>query len=246
MRTLSLLLLAAILSLTSCQDFLDQVEDQETTEEDIVNGLKTALRVGTDSSSTKLASAGGYYLDEAVKIYLPPEAAIITEHKDNEILQAIGITQLIDTVILTMNKAAEDAAKKAQPIFVDAITSMTIADGVAILQGKDTAATHYLKENTYENLQEAYKPDVQNALEKDLVGNTSTQEAWNKLTTEYNNVANTAAGTLLGLEPVNVELNEYVTRKALDGLFLKIAKEEAEIRADPYQWSLDILHRIFG
>lgn len=243
-----LLLLFAVLSFaaTSCEEVTDALDDQGLTEEEVVKGLKTALEVGTDTSSTVLSQTDGYYRDEVVKILLPPEADIIMEYKDNEYLQKIGIDSLINNAILSMNRAAENAAAKAQPIFVDAITGMSIDDGMNILQGSDTAATHYLRENTYDSLQVAYQPDVQAALDKDLVGNTSTQEAWDQLTGKYNEAANGVAGTLLDLEPVDTELKAYVTRKALDGLFVKVSKEEAQIREDPYQWGIDILHKVFG
>lgn len=246
MRIISFLTVAIVLTFSGCEQLFDRMEEQGLSEKEVINGLKTALKVGTDSSTTTLSETGGYFKDEMVKIYLPPEADIIIKYKDNQLLQEIGISQLIDDAILTMNRAAEDAADKAQPIFVDAITGMSIQDGMNILQGEDTAATHYLRVNTFDSLKSAYLPDVQRSLNKDLVGNTSTQDAWDNLTDKYNSVANTTTGQLLGLEPVNVELDAYVTARALNGLFIKVGEEEAAIRKDPYKWANDLLHRVFG
>ena len=241
MKKLVLVSIAVIISLTSCDELLDNVDDEKLTEEEVVDGLKTALKVGTDSSTTHLSALNGYYKDSLVKILLPPEADIIMEYKDHEVLSGLNLDKLVDNVIVTMNRAAEKAANKAQPIFVDAITGMSIADGMDILQGNDTAATHYLRENTYGSLKSAYMPVVDSTLSLDLVGNISPNDAWNTLTDNYNEVAN-----YTDLEPVNADLKEHVTTEALDGLFLKVAKEEGEIRKDPKQWTLDILHKVFG
>lgn len=237
------------ISVSSCdlvEGLLDDGDDNSISESEVVKGLKLALEVGADTAVTKLSATDGYYGDELLKILLPPEADIIIENKDNAILQAIGIEQLIDDAVIRLNRAAEDAAETAKPIFVSAITNMSISDGMDILYGTDTAATQYLRQNTYASLKTAYAPKVQASLDKELVGNVSTQEAWDALINPYNDAAETLAGQLAGLEPVNTELEGYVTGKALDGLFYKVSLEEQQIREDPWQWVSDLLQDVFG
>jgi len=153
---------------------------------------------------------------------------------------------LIEDVIVRMNRAAEDAAKEATPIFVGAITSMTIVDAIEILHSNDTAATHYLRGTTYYELKDLFQPKIDNSLDKALVAGISTNESWESLTVAYNSVAETFAGQLIGLTPVNTDLSEHVTRKGLDGLFLKVAEEEKDIREDPLARVNDILKKVFG
>lgn len=229
-----------VLSLSNC--------DEETglSEAEIAQGLKEALKVGTDTAVTIVSALDGYYGDDLIKIILPPEADIIMEHKDDAILQAIGIGNLIDNVILTMNRAAEDAAVEATSIFVNAITSMTISDAIDILHGQDTAATHFLRITTFSALKNAFQPKIKTSLDKPLVLDKSTNETWSDLTTPYNTVAETLPGKAIGLEPVNSTLDEHVTVKALDGLFVKVADEERDIRNDPLARVNDILKKVFG
>jgi hypothetical protein len=234
---------------TSCDntdEIIDLLQNQPLTEAEVVEGLKSALTVGTDTAVSIVSMINGFYLDELIKIYLPPEAQIIVENANNPILAAIGIPELIDEMILKMNRAAEDAATEATPIFIDAITTVTILDAFEILNGADTSATHYLREKTYSNLQTAFQPKIANSLEKPLVGGISASETWSSLSGLYNDVANSVAGQLAGLSPVNVELDEYVTRKALDGLFVKVGEEEKSIRTDPFARVNDILKKVFG
>jgi hypothetical protein len=242
-----LLVLVISLFFYSCEelgDFFDE-ENNKLTEGEVVEGLKTALEVGSDTAVAVTSKINGYYKDEAIKIMLPPEADIIYENKDNPLLQTTGLDQLIDDAVLSLNRAAEDAASAASPILKDAIFSLSIADGWDILNGKNpadtsaqqaefdsTAATQYLVSTTYQDLYSTFKPKINNSLEEKQVGNLSTKQIWNDLTTTYNTAAEP-----LGMETVDTELDSYVTEKALDGLFLKIAKEEREIREDPGKWA---------
>ncbi|MDY6800160.1 MAG: DUF4197 domain-containing protein [Bacteroidota bacterium] len=242
-------LLLVILSLVSCAE-LEQIAETITTTEssatltksDIAKGLKEALRVGTDTAVNQLSKANGYYKDELVKILLPQEANIIIENVN----KIPGGGQLIDKVILSINRAAEDASKEAAPIFKQSITSMSISDAFGILNGTDTAATHYLRKTTYNQLYNLYQPKIKTSVNKNLVGNISTAEAWNELTGAWNKFANSMVGKIGGYQPVNVNLENFLTRKALDGLFIKIAEEEKQIRKDPVARVNDILKRVFG
>jgi hypothetical protein len=229
------------------------------TESEIVQGLKTALRVGTDSSVTATSRLNGFYRDEAIKILLPPEASVIYEHKDHPLVRALGIDQKIEDAVLALNRAAEDASKKAGPIFKEAITGMSIQDGLSILRGKNpagpsssqfdsTAATAYLKVKTKSQLRAEFEPVVNQSLDQKLIGNYSPNEVWNTLTSNYNQVARRSLGAI---EPIdNTDLGAYVTGEALDGLFYKVAEEEKKIRKDPYAWARtaagNILKRVFG
>ncbi len=160
--------------------------------------------------------------------------------------QLLGVDAFIEDMVLKLNRAAEDAAKEATPIFVDAITEMTIQDAFAILNGPDTSATHYLREKTFNNLQDAFQPKIATSLNKPLVAGISAAETWNTFTTLYNDIANSPFGQLAGLTAVNAELDAYVTTKGLYGLFVKVADEEKAIRNDPLARVTDILERVFG
>lgn len=227
---------------------------------EIVEGLKTALRVGTDSSVTTTSRLNGFYRDEAIKILLPPEAAVIYEYKDRPLVKAIGLDQKIEDAVLALNRAAEDAAREAGPVFKNAITGMSITDGLSILQGKNpanpgqnqafdsTAATAYLKYTTGLELRNAFSPIVNASLDKKLMGNLSPNQIWNSLTTSYNGVANKSLGMIKPME--TTDLGAYVTEKALEGLFLKVSEEEIKIRRNPLAWAKTsvgkILDRVFG
>ncbi len=223
-------------------DKTNNILDTSLTETEVIEGLKSALTVGTDTAVSIVSQVNGYFLDNIIKIYLPPDADIIVQNASNPLLQAIGINALIDDVILRMNRAAEDAAKEATPIFLDAITSITIQDAFSILNGADTAATHYLREKTYTNLKNAFQPKITVSLAKPLVGGISASDAWTTLTTAYNQVAQ----FIPGWNQVNTQLDDYTTRKALDGLFIKVGDEEKDIRTDPVARVNDILKRVFG
>lgn len=230
----------------SCEEADEILENIGLTDAEIVAGLKQALSIGTDTAVNIVSAVDGYYKDELIKILLPPEADIIVDNLDNPVLQGLGLDQLIEDVIFKINRAAEDAATGAAPIFWDAITNITISDGFDILHGEDTAATHFLRENTYSGLQQLFLPVLQESLDKDIVAGVSAQETWSTLTDNYNVVANSLLGQLAGLTPVNTDLSDWVTRKALDGMFVKVADEEIAIRNDLGHRVTALLERVFG
>ena len=123
---------------------------------------------------------------------------------------------------------------------------MTITDAVGILKGEENAATEYLHKTTYDQLFELYRPKIKASVEKKLVGNVSTGQSWNTLTKKWNDVAKSLVGQIAGFKPVEIKLDEYLTHKALDGLFLKIEAEEKQIRKDPMARVNSILKRVFG
>ena len=247
MKTVKILALASMITLASCAELMQLAqttldEGRPLTTQEIIAGLKEALVVGTGKSVDILGAVDGYYKDEMVKILLPPEADIIVKNVN----KIPGGNQLIENALLRINRAAEDAVTEAKPIFVNSIKSMTISDAVSILKGADNAATQYLHKTTYNQLIELYKPKIGNSIDKKLVGNISTRQSWDELTGKWNEVANSVVGQVAGLKPVETELDEYLTQKALDGLFLKIEAEEKRIRKEPLARVSELLKRVFG
>lgn len=238
------LLLVLLTSCTELTQLANQTlgENMPLTQNEIVAGLKEALVRGANNSADILGQTNGYYKDELVKILLPPEANIIVDN----VRKIPGGQDLVEDVLLQINRAAEDAAKEAAPIFVNSIKSMTISDAVGILKGENNAATQYLHKTTYNQLFNLYRPKIKSSVEKELVGGVSTKESWDSLTTKWNLVANSVAGQIAGLKPVNTELEDYLTARALDGLFLKIADEERQIRENPAARVSSLLKRVFG
>ena len=195
--------------------------------EEIASGLKEALNKGVNEGTTKLSAIDGFFKDAAIKILMPPDA-----QKVEKTLRNMGLGQQVDDAILTMNRAAEDAAKSAAPIFVDAIKSMSIEDAWGILKGGDSAATKYLRTKTTASLTAAFKPVIDQSLEK-----TGATKYWNTMFSNYNKFA---------LNKINPDLSAYVTEKALSGIFYQIALEEMKIRKDPVARTTDLLKKVFG
>ncbi|MFN9115705.1 MAG: DUF4197 domain-containing protein [Bacteroidota bacterium] len=237
-----LIILCSMVILQSCtEEDLKSVLNNGTglSNEEIIEGLKSALNVGTDTSVTILNKVNGYFLDETVKILLPPEAQAIYTN----IGKVPGGSLLLDETIRSMNRAAEDAAVEAKPIFVDAITGITIEDGLGILNGNEDAATQYLKGKTFNSLTAAFSPKINTSLSKELIPGLSANSAYTNLVSAYNTAS---LDGLLFPKITNTNLADHVTKKALDGLFLKVALEEKDIRNDPLARVNDILKKVFG
>ncbi len=245
MKVRYLLLFLLLTVFTGCAELLNVLQSPAgivLTEGDVVSGLKEALSVGSKNSAEKLSMEDGYYGDAAIRILLPDEAKTIIDN----ISRIPGGDQLVKDVILRINRAAEDAAKEVAPIFVNSITQMTITDAFNILKGADNAATSYLKATTYDQLYSLYKPKIQSSTEKDIIGNVSTKESWVALTGKWNSVASSVAGKLAGLKPVNVDLDEFLTTKALQGMFSKVEIEELKIRKEVSARVTPLLKKVFG
>lgn len=232
--------------ITGCAELAQIAKEMDTnrplTQTEVISGLKQALTIGADSAASELSATNGYYLDQLVKITLPPEASVVTEN----ISKIPGGEKLLEDVILRINRSAEDAAKEAAPVFARAVTGMTIQDGFNILRGGKGAATQYLKTQTYRELYNLYQPKIKKSLDKEIVGNISTNESWNTLTGQWNRVAGSIVGKMANLESIESDLDRYLTEKALDGLFLKLALEEEKIRKDPKARVTALLKRVFG
>jgi hypothetical protein len=197
------------------------------TNDDIISGLKEALTIGTQNSAKKLGIVDGFFKDAALKILMPPEAQKVTNT-----LRSMGMGSLVDKAILSMNRAAEDAATGVGDIFINAIKEMSIADGIQILNGGNTAATDYLKSNTTRSLNEKMRPVIETSLKK-----TDATKYWNDVFTNYNKVS---------MKKVETDLTAYVTQKAMDGIFISVAQEEQKIRKDPAAQVTGLLKKVFG
>ena len=234
-------------TLTSCSELLQIAGTMGTTgvpvtENENALGLKSSLDVGIVNTVNLLGIEDGFMNDALVKILLPAEAKPIIDN----IKLIPGGQELVNRAILALNRTAEDAVKEATPIFKNAITSMTFQDATGILFGGENAATNYLKAKTYTDLTAAFAPKISNSLAKPLVANLSTTQTWNSLTSAFNQLANSPVGIYGNIKPVNVNLQEYVTQKALDALFLKVGEEEKKIRENPVARITTILKRVFG
>jgi hypothetical protein len=235
-----------ILILSGCAQVMSVLQTVSVpgplTEQEVISGLKEALTTGARNSAERLAVENGYYGDMAIKIFLPDEAKVIVDN----IAKIPGGDKLVEDVILRINRAAEDAAKEVAPIFVNSIRQMTIKDAFNILNGEDNAATEYLKSTTYSELYALYKPKIQASTEKKIIGDISTRDSWMALTGKWNSFANSVAGKIANLNPVNTELDDYLTSRALSGMFLKVENEELKIRKDVSARVTPILQRVFG
>ncbi len=235
-------LLVIVSGCAELMNVLQTVSPVPLTEEEVVNGLKEALMTGAKNSAQKLAAENGYYGDEAIKILLPDDAKMILDN----ISKLPGGDKLVQDVILRINRAAEDAAKEVAPVFINSVKQMTIKDAFNILNGADNAATSYLRSTTYSELYALYKPKIQASTEKKIVGNISTKESWVALTGKWNSLANSVAGRLASLKPVNSDLDDYLTNRALSGMFMKVEIEELKIRKETSARISPILQRVFG
>jgi hypothetical protein len=196
--------------------------------EEVINGLKEALTVGTNNSTAFASKLDGYYKNPALFIPFPPEAQKVKDYATR-----IGMTSQVDKFEMTLNRAAEEAAKDAAPVFINAIKGMSIGDGFAILKGADNAATQYLREKTSAELIAKFTPIVQNAINK-----VELTKYWNPIITNYNKVPL--------VQKQNPDLTAYVTERALLGLFKLVENEELKIRKDPVARVTDILKKVFG
>lgn len=199
------------------------------TQSEATRGLKEALRIGAEHATKNLSSTDGYFRNQAIKIFLPKEAQIV-----ENTLRSVGMGDLVDETILKMNRAAEDAAIKARPIFISAITSMSIKDALQVLGGGQDAATKYLQRSTTTKLANEFRPVIQGSLSK-----VGADRIWATVFDNYNRMP-------LVRNKINPDLVGYVTEKALEGLFYSIAQEEMKIRANPGAQASKILRRVFG
>jgi len=194
---------------------------------EIGGALKQALQQGTAKSSNQLSAVNGFFGNAAVKLLFPPET-----QKAEKTLRKLGMNKLCDNVILSLNRAAESAAKEAKPIFIDAIKKMTLKDVSDILLGEKNAATEYFKRTTTAQLAAKFKPVIKVNLDK--VGAT---KYYGTAAAEYNK--------LPFVKHMNPDISDYATQKTIDGLFVEIAKEELNIRQNLSARSTPLMQKVF-
>lgn len=192
-------------------------------------GIKEALTQGVTTAVLNLNKTDGFFGSEFYKMFLPPDAV-----KIETTLRKAGMGAQVDKAILAINRGAEDAVAFAKPIFIEAIKEMTITDALNILKGNKDAATQYFKQKTTAKLIAAFTPSVQSSLEK-----TEATKYYGDIVTTYNKFPTT-------FKKINPDLTSFVVGKAVDALFDQVAKEEANIRANPLARTSDLLKKVFG
>ena len=197
-------------------------------QDEVGKGLKEALNKGIEKGVDKLSVKDGYFKDDQIKLMLPKEA-----QKVEAKLRKIGQGAKVDATIESLNRAAEDAAGNAKELFVSAIKNLTLKDAMNILNGADDAATVYLSNSTRAQLMDRFRPIIKASLDK--VGATAQ---WAKLFNAYNKIP--------FVEKVNPDLVAYTTDKAIEGLFIQVAKQELEIRKNPAARTTALLKKVFG
>ena len=197
-------------------------------EEEAANALKEMLNKGMGKGVSVLSVKDGYFANPKVKIPFPKNATKVADK-----LKKLGMQKQVDEVVLSINRAAEDAANSAKSIFVDAIKKMSIKDAIGIVKGNKTAGTDYLNRNTNSSLAKAFKPIIKISLEK-----VNATERWESVMNTYNKIP--------FVEKVNPELETYVTEKAINGLFFMLAQQEIAIRENPKERTSALLKKVFG
>ena len=195
---------------------------------EVVSGLKEALMLGVNTATDLGSQLNGFYKNPAIFIPFPPKAIQM-----KRLLEKIGLKSQVERFVMTLNRAAEESAKKAGPIFLNAVKDLTIEDGYQILRGPNDAATAYLRRKTVGPLTAAFRPVVRRAMAK-----VEVTKYWNPLVNQYNRVP--------FVRKVDPDLEDYVTERAISGLFKLIANEEKKIRKNPAARVTDILRRVFG
>ena len=203
----------------------------DLTNEEVISGLKEALNVGIKNAVNLSSVTDGFLKNDVIRLPFPPDAIKVREKAIN-----FGLSKQVTTFEETLNRAAEEATKKALPIFVDVIKNMSVSDGFSILKGGDGAATKFLKSQTSNQLVIAFAPVVKEATTK-----VQLTAYWNPIITRYN-----SAMTLSGGQKLDPDLDAYITQKAIDGLFYLVEIEENKIRKDPLARVSDILVKVFG
>ena len=239
MKLLPILLLISLFSCSIIEDVSTTILNPtnnspskiDLTNEEVISGLKQALNVGIKNAVNLSSVTDGFLKNDTIRLPFPPDAIKVREKAIN-----FGLSKQVTTFEETLNRAAEEATKKALPIFIDAIKNMSVSDGFSILKGGDGAATKFLKSQTSNQLVIAFAPVVKEATTK-----VQLTAYWNPIITRYN-----SAMTLSGGQKLDPDLDAYITQKAIDGLFYLVETEENKIRKDPLARVSDILVKVFG
>jgi Protein of unknown function (DUF4197) len=227
-RIVALASLCIVFGCAEMQQVLNQLPQTQGLGLDISGGLKEALNNGISKQVSKLTAVDGFYSNEAVKILLPEEL-----RKVDSSLRKIGLSKLADDGLRAINRTAEDAVKEATPIFVDAVRNMSFTDARTILMGSENAATSYLQGATSTALYGKFNPVIKNSFAK-----VGADKIWGTIITRYNAIP--------FVTKVNPDLTDYVTNKALDGVFKMITVEERNIRTDLKSRTSTLLQQVFA
>ena len=200
----------------------------EPDESTIISGLKEALSIGTDKAVKNVSQVDGYFGNQVIKILMPEKIQNVAD-----ILRKVGYQKQVDDFVLSMNRAAEKAAPKAASIFVDAIKGITIEDASKILNGGDTAATEFFKRKTHDKIYDAFKPIISSSM-----NDVGVTRSYKEMMGKYE--------SLPFMSKESLDLDHYVTNKAMDGLFYMVGQEEKKIRTDPAARVTDLLKTVFG
>ncbi|UII29810.1 DUF4197 domain-containing protein [Fulvivirga ulvae] len=209
-------------------DINKAIGEESLSTEQVVAGLKEALIKGISTGSAEASKIDGYFKNPKIKIPFPPDVQRVEEK-----LRQIGLGNEVDKFVMTLNRGAEDAAKEAKPIFINAIKSMTIQDAWGILKGDDNAATQYLIKTTSAQLKSKFKPVIKSSLDK-----VNATKYYGDIVTTYNKIP--------FVEKVNPDLDDYATDRAIEGLFYLVAQEEEKIRQDPVARTTELLKKVFA
>ncbi len=229
--------LTLLLTLSSCDsakvmktvdDMISAAGGKPVTEAEVGQGLREALTLGINKGADVVSKTDGYLKNPQIKIPWPQDVKKVEDK-----LRMIGLGNEVDKVVTTINRAAEDAALKAKPIFISAIKQLTFTDVMNILKGQENAATEFLKRTTTTQLTKEFNPVIKTSLNK-----VNATKYWDDVINNYNKVPL--------VQKVNPDLSAYVTQKAIDGLFIMIAKEELKIRKEPLARVSDLLKRVFS
>lgn len=205
----------------------EHISNKDLTQEEVVEGLKEALILGTNNSTAEASKIGGFNNNLSIRILFPEDA-----EKMKKALLKLGMQSQIEKFEFTINEASEDASHFAKEIFLNAVKAMTINDAMSVLEGDDNAATIYFKKHTSQLLYTKFKPIIKSSIDK-----VNLTKHWETLILRYNAIPFT--------QEVNTDLADYVTNETIEGLFILIAKEEMNIRKNPKARVTDILQKVF-
>jgi len=234
MKNIVLLVVMIVISTTTFSQFPIEIKQilptsaSGLTEKDAADGIREALVKGAGESVKIVSKVNGYLSNPEIKIPFPQEARDVENS-----LRSIGLGSQVDEAVNAINHAAEDAAKSAEPVLVAAIRGMTIQDALAIVKGSQDAATRYLEKTTTAELKVKFAPIIKASLDR-----VNATKLWGSVISQYNQIP--------FVKKQNPDLTAYVTEKAIAGLFVMVAKEEAAIRHDPAARVTDLLKKVFG
>ena len=215
-------------SIWACSGLLGSLNKDMLDESTIISGLKEALSIGTEKAVKKTSIIDGYFGNKMIKILMPENI-----QKVADVLKKIGFQKQVDDFVLSMNRSAEKAAPQSLSIFSDAVKNMTFEDARKILKGGKTSATEFFKRKTYDKIYKAFKPIISSNM--DEVGVT---RSYKEMMSKYENIP--------FIDKESIDLDHYVTNKAIDGLFHMIGNEEKEIRTNPAARATKLLKTVFS